>query len=174
MPNFSGYEDTRKKSVDGPNLMENTKINKSLYALQNVVYALSVNESHVPYRESKLTRMLQDSFGGMNQILMVTCLVRLMLFLLFSLWGFLVFGLLNIFSVVVTFNLFDVESIFLPRHHLLCKFSFSVISTGFYKFHKENQKFSKTNRPFCIEEWKTHWCFFYCEETNQLPSAFLW
>ncbi|XP_034711174.1 kinesin-like protein KIN-10C isoform X3 [Vitis riparia] len=71
---LAGYEDTRKKSVDGPNLMENTKINKSLYALQNVVYALSVNESHVPYRESKLTRMLQDSFGGMNQILMVTCL----------------------------------------------------------------------------------------------------
>lgn len=85
IPKFSGYEDTRKKSADGPNLMENTKINKSLYALQNVVYALSVNESHVPYRESKLTRMLQDSFGGMNQILMVTCLVRLMLFLLFSL-----------------------------------------------------------------------------------------
>lgn len=85
IPIFSGYEDTRKKSADGPNLMENTKINKSLYALQNVVYALSVNESHVPYRESKLTRMLQDSFGGMNQILMVTCLVRLMLFLLFSL-----------------------------------------------------------------------------------------
>ncbi|RVW41960.1 Kinesin-like protein KIN-10C [Vitis vinifera] len=47
---------------------------RSHKGLMNVVYALSVNESHVPYRESKLTRMLQDSFGGMNQILMVTCL----------------------------------------------------------------------------------------------------
>ena len=64
--------------------MENAKINKSLYELQNVVYALSVKESHVPYRGSKLTRMLQDSFGGMNQILMVTCLVRLLVFLLHS------------------------------------------------------------------------------------------
>src|SRR4051794_29359705 len=56
---------------------ENTKINKSLYALQNVVLALNLNESRVPYRESKLTRVLQESLGVTSKILMVTCLVRL-------------------------------------------------------------------------------------------------
>ncbi|XP_039046563.1 kinesin-like protein KIN-10C [Hibiscus syriacus] len=71
---LSGYEDGRKKSTDGVNLQENNIINKSIYALHNVVYALNANESHVPYRESKLTRMLRDSLGGMNKILMITCL----------------------------------------------------------------------------------------------------
>ncbi|XVE64243.1 hypothetical protein DITRI_Ditri07aG0085700 [Diplodiscus trichospermus] len=71
---LAGYEDGRRKSTDGVNLLENNKINKSIYALQNVVYALNANESHVPYRESKLTRMLRDSLGGTNKILMVTCL----------------------------------------------------------------------------------------------------
>ncbi|XVF12519.1 hypothetical protein REPUB_Repub08aG0125400 [Reevesia pubescens] len=71
---LAGYEDSRRKSTDGVNLLENNKINKSIYALQNVVYALNANESHVPYRESKLTRMLRDSLGGTNKILMVTCL----------------------------------------------------------------------------------------------------
>ncbi|XP_043695661.1 kinesin-like protein KIN-10C isoform X2 [Telopea speciosissima] len=52
---------------------ESTRMDKSLYALQNVVYALNVNE-RVPYRESKLTRMLQDSFGEPKQNLIVTCL----------------------------------------------------------------------------------------------------
>ncbi|XP_019051393.1 PREDICTED: kinesin-like protein KIN-10C isoform X2 [Nelumbo nucifera] len=52
---------------------ESTRMNKSLYALQNVVHALNANE-RVPYRESKLTRMLQDTLGGTSQILMVTCL----------------------------------------------------------------------------------------------------
>ncbi|XWS61186.1 hypothetical protein CRYUN_Cryun07bG0103900 [Craigia yunnanensis] len=71
---LAGYEDGRRKSTDGVNLLENNKINKSIYALQNVVYALNANESHVPYRESKLTRILHDSLGGTNKILMVTCL----------------------------------------------------------------------------------------------------
>ncbi|XWS37853.1 hypothetical protein CRYUN_Cryun19dG0081100 [Craigia yunnanensis] len=71
---LAGYEDGRRKSTGGVNLLENNKINKSIYALQNVVYALNANESHVPYRESKLTRILRDSLGGTNKILMVTCL----------------------------------------------------------------------------------------------------
>ncbi|GMI99625.1 hypothetical protein like AT5G23910 [Hibiscus trionum] len=71
---LAGYEDGRKKSTGGVNLLENNIINKSIYALHNVVYALNANESHVPYRESKLTRMLRDSLGGTNKILMITCL----------------------------------------------------------------------------------------------------
>ncbi|KAK7831428.1 kinesin-like protein kin-10c, partial [Quercus suber] len=71
---LAGYEDARRKSVDGLNLVESTKINRSIYAIHNVVYSLNANESHVPYRESKLTHMLKDSLGGLNRILMITCL----------------------------------------------------------------------------------------------------
>ncbi|XP_010671853.2 kinesin-like protein KIN-10C isoform X1 [Beta vulgaris subsp. vulgaris] len=71
---LASYEDSRRKSSDGSNLTEATRINKSLYAVHNVLYALNAKEARVPYRESKLTRMLQDSLGGMSRILMVTCL----------------------------------------------------------------------------------------------------
>ncbi|KAH1075424.1 hypothetical protein J1N35_027752 [Gossypium stocksii] len=71
---LAGYEDAKRKSTSSFNLLENNKINKSIYALHNVVYALNANESHVPYRESKLTRILRDSLGGTNKILMITCL----------------------------------------------------------------------------------------------------
>nr|XP_004504274.1 kinesin-like protein KIN-10C isoform X3 [Cicer arietinum] len=71
---MAGYEDTRRRSSDGSGLAENNKINKSIYALLNVCHALSTNESRVPYRESKLTRMLQDSLRGTSKILLVSCL----------------------------------------------------------------------------------------------------
>ncbi|XP_050253263.1 kinesin-like protein KIN-10C isoform X1 [Quercus robur] len=71
---LAGYEDARRKSANGLNLVESTKINRSIYAIHNVVYSLNANESHVPYRESKLTHMLKDSLGGLNRILMITCL----------------------------------------------------------------------------------------------------
>ncbi|PON44190.1 Kinesin-like protein [Trema orientale] len=71
---LAGYEDVRKKSIDGLNVVEQSKINQSIYAFVNVLHALNANESHVPYRESKLTRMLQDSLGGINKVLMITCL----------------------------------------------------------------------------------------------------
>jgi len=76
-----GYQDARRKSIDGHNLVESTKnINKSIHAIHNVVYSLKANETHVPYRESKITTMLQDSLGGAGRILMVTCLVSFGLF----------------------------------------------------------------------------------------------
>ncbi|PQM36534.1 kinesin-like protein KIN-10C isoform X2 [Prunus yedoensis var. nudiflora] len=71
---LAGYEDTRKKSINGLNLVENSKIHKTMYAMLNVVHALSTTENHVPYRESKLTHLLQDSLGGASRVLMVTCL----------------------------------------------------------------------------------------------------
>ncbi|XP_062120390.1 kinesin-like protein KIN-10C isoform X2 [Humulus lupulus] len=71
---LAAYEDVRKKGNDGLNLVEQSKINQSIYAFSNVLHALSANESHVPYRESKLTRILQDSLGGVNKVLMITCL----------------------------------------------------------------------------------------------------
>ncbi|WVZ13857.1 hypothetical protein V8G54_011423, partial [Vigna mungo] len=71
---LAGYEDTRKKSSDGSCLTEINKINKSIYALLNICHALSTSESHIPYRESKLTRILQDSLKGTSRILLVSCL----------------------------------------------------------------------------------------------------
>ncbi|XP_009150915.1 kinesin-like protein KIN-10C isoform X2 [Brassica rapa] len=72
---LAGYEDSRKQKTDLVPL-EITRINKSIYALQNVMYALNANESHVPYRESKLTRMLKDCLQGSNRTLLITCLPR--------------------------------------------------------------------------------------------------
>ncbi|KAK7380328.1 hypothetical protein VNO78_32836 [Psophocarpus tetragonolobus] len=71
---LAGYEDARKKSSDDSCFTEINKINKSIYALMNVCHAFSTNESRVPYRESKLTRMLQDSFGRTSKILLISCL----------------------------------------------------------------------------------------------------
>ncbi|XP_017255246.1 kinesin-like protein KIN-10C isoform X2 [Daucus carota subsp. sativus] len=71
---LAGYEDARRNSIDCANPVETANINKSLYALLNVVYALNTNESRVPYRESKLSRVLQDSFGGSSRVLLLTCL----------------------------------------------------------------------------------------------------
>jgi len=59
----------------GNRLKEATKINLSLSALGNVISALVDGKSkHIPYRDSKLTRMLQDSLGGNTKTLMVACL----------------------------------------------------------------------------------------------------
>lgn len=75
---LSEYEDARRKSTDGINLVESAKIIKSIYAMYNVIYSLNANKRHVPYRESKITHMLKDSFDGMNRVLMITCLVMLL------------------------------------------------------------------------------------------------
>ncbi|OIW20234.1 hypothetical protein TanjilG_07325 [Lupinus angustifolius] len=71
---LTGYEDARKKSIDVSCHAEINKINKSIYALLNVCQALSTNDNRVPYRESKLTRILQDTLRGTSKILMVACL----------------------------------------------------------------------------------------------------
>jgi hypothetical protein len=52
----------------GDRLKEAKFINKSLSSLGNVMAALAAKQSHIPYRDSKLTYLLQDSFGSHNQI----------------------------------------------------------------------------------------------------------
>ncbi|GER51013.1 alpha/beta-Hydrolases superfamily protein [Striga asiatica] len=71
---LAGYEDPRKSSREGVTPTENNRKNKSLFALLSVVNAINSSESRVPYRESKLTRILQDSLGGTSRVLLLVCL----------------------------------------------------------------------------------------------------
>ncbi|GAB4833797.1 hypothetical protein Ancab_032046 [Ancistrocladus abbreviatus] len=71
---LAGNEDNRRSCNEGIRLLESAKNNQSLLALSNVIYALNSNKPRVPYRESKLTRILQDSLGGTSCALMVACL----------------------------------------------------------------------------------------------------
>jgi kinesin family protein 5 len=63
-----------KTGAEGTVLDEAKNINKSLSALGNVISALADgNKSHIPYRDSKLTRILQESLGGNARTTIVTC-----------------------------------------------------------------------------------------------------
>lgn len=65
MVDLAGSERVRRTVSKGTRLSEAKSINTSLSALGNVIAALAEqNISHIPYRDSKLTRLLQDSLGG--------------------------------------------------------------------------------------------------------------
>jgi len=68
---LAGSERVRKSEVEGDHLKEAGHINKSLSALGNVMEALDRKASHVPYRDSKLTYLLQDSLGGNSRTMMI-------------------------------------------------------------------------------------------------------
>ena len=72
---LAGSEKISKSGVTGFNLIEAEKINLSLTTLGRVIYNLTDGKSqHVPYRESKLTRVLQESLGGNSKTcLIITC-----------------------------------------------------------------------------------------------------
>ncbi|XP_066532682.1 kinesin-like protein KIF3C isoform X1 [Hoplias malabaricus] len=72
---LAGSERQAKTGVRGERLKEAAKINLSLSALGNVISALvDGRSSHVPYRDSKLTRLLRDSLGGNAKTIMVATL----------------------------------------------------------------------------------------------------
>merc|ERR1712023_345287 len=61
---LAGSESQKKTGASGDTLKEAMAINKSLSALGNVISALTKGDGHVPYRNSKLTELLQDGLGG--------------------------------------------------------------------------------------------------------------
>ncbi|KAF9547523.1 hypothetical protein EC957_008360 [Mortierella hygrophila] len=73
---LAGSERLKRTSAIGDRAKEGISINAGLHALGNVISALgdpSKKASHVPYRDSKLTRLLQDSLGGNALALMIAC-----------------------------------------------------------------------------------------------------
>lgn len=70
---LAGSERAKRTKSVGQRLKEGIKINHGLFTLANVINALVEQKSHVPYRDSKLTRMLQDSLGGNSKTLMIAC-----------------------------------------------------------------------------------------------------
>ncbi|XP_069136429.1 kinesin-like protein KIF22-B [Argopecten irradians] len=69
---LAGSEDNRRTGNQGIRLKESGAINKSLFVLGEVVDAINSNLPRVPYRNSKLTRLLQDSIGGSCHSVMIT------------------------------------------------------------------------------------------------------
>ncbi|KAK1559754.1 hypothetical protein Q3G72_017978 [Acer saccharum] len=75
---LAGTERSKRTCAEGMRLKEGIHINKSLLALGNVISALGDEKKlkdggHVPYRDSKLTRLLQDSLGGNSKTVMIAC-----------------------------------------------------------------------------------------------------
>ncbi|KAL3634172.1 Kinesin-like protein KIN-4A [Castilleja foliolosa] len=76
---LAGSERAKRTGSDGLRFKEGVHINKGLLALGNVISALGDDKKrkegvHVPYRDSKLTRLLQDSLGGNSRTVMIACI----------------------------------------------------------------------------------------------------
>ncbi|XP_057830176.2 kinesin-like protein KIN-1 isoform X5 [Cryptomeria japonica] len=71
---LAGSEKVEKTGAEGKILHEAKTINKSLSALGNVINALTTDKPcHIPYRDSKLTRILQESLGGNSRTALLCC-----------------------------------------------------------------------------------------------------
>jgi len=82
---LAGSERIKRTGAEGSRMKEGININKGLFVLGQVVSSLSelgqqqhgdnasTNHMHIPYRDSKLTRLLQDSLGGNSRTILVAC-----------------------------------------------------------------------------------------------------
>jgi kinesin family protein 5 len=71
---LAGSERVSKSFAEGEALEEAKKINQSLSTLGKVINSISKKSAHIPYRDSKLTRLLKESLGGNNKTtLIVNC-----------------------------------------------------------------------------------------------------
>ncbi|CAH0475985.1 unnamed protein product [Peronospora belbahrii] len=76
---LAGSERLKKTLAEGERMKEGIQINVGLFALGNVINALgddkrrTASNVHVPYRSSKLTRLLQDALGGNSRTLFIAC-----------------------------------------------------------------------------------------------------
>lgn len=77
---LAGSERAKRTAAGGDRFAEGVQINKGLFALAKVISTLADNsdkprgkQAHVPYRDSKLTRLLQDSLGGNSRTLLIAC-----------------------------------------------------------------------------------------------------
>jgi regulator of replication initiation timing len=74
---LAGSERLAESGSEGQHAKETSHINRSLFALGNVISALAdprKRTGHIPYRDSKLTRLLENSLGGNGRTLMVACI----------------------------------------------------------------------------------------------------
>lgn len=74
---LAGSERAKRTGASGTTMKEGISINKGLLCLGNVISALTEDVKknvHVPYRDSKLTRILQDSLGGNSKTCMIACI----------------------------------------------------------------------------------------------------
>lgn len=70
---LAGSERSKRTHAKGQRLREGININKGLLVLGNVISALASGDKFVPFRDSKLTRLLRGSLGGNHKTLMIAC-----------------------------------------------------------------------------------------------------
>jgi hypothetical protein len=77
---LAGSERLKESQSEGVMAKETGQINKSLFTLGKVISMLSskdaaakINQKYIPFRDSKLTMLLQDSLGGTSRALMIAC-----------------------------------------------------------------------------------------------------
>lgn len=68
---LAGSENNKRTGNEGISMVESASINRSLFVLNKVIESLAKGASRVPYRDSKLTRILQDSLGGLSDCALI-------------------------------------------------------------------------------------------------------